>query len=1235
MTRTKIQIPVARATAESVARPVLRAAASHAPKPAAAKAAPKPIAGETRQVEVNHTPDFVAAGIVPHGKPVAAGRVELVGPEGMFSPPSGFDLRCFLHRDGTGVKFAGAAGDVFLDRQEAQSEFGTLLPSALALLAAHAVVTRDPKPKPKPAPAKPAAPIRRAAETTTAPIADAATAVSHATERSSSTPLPTATRTKLESSYGADLGQVKVHTDTAASAAAHAVHAHAFTTGQDIYFRAGQYNPGTAGGDKLLAHEVAHTVQQGPSGDTVARQAESPNLQISEPGDRVEREAEAAADRAVRGQPASLRSTGPGVARLADSPTPMAATQSAPAPKAVEKAPEKPVETKAEKPAAGAAPGGAAPGGEAGAAPVGAAVAAEKKPESKAPAAPDGAKLGAATSVSPAAGPSEGLQSVVAGVSGAGREQQAHDPATKKADEAQASVGVTAEQAIGDGQASQLNTMAAAKPDAKKGFNKEEFKARLQKKISDLQNEDAKAVRDGDKAAEINATVKGEVAVGKAAATGDLPAKVAQEPPKGQLTPGPAIAADKPAPAPVVDGSKAVPVPVPDAAVTMTPATTAVDASIADAKITPEQLRKANEPSFTAAADARDAAHAQAEALPEQARSAESKTLARAATLAATTTQAGLVGMQGTRTDQLGAAHDQQTAGAAKHADLKKKIADQFAGIYNKTAADVDAQLKKLDEDVKATFDAGAEGAKAGLYLFIGVEIIGYFAKKGLFLGLGGVLFGDPEYKAIFRRGRDEYLKHMVDVIEAVAGVVEAGLNGVVATLARGKAELDAAVLAMGPDEQKVGREVAGDVQKQFADLEKRVEEKQTEIIDSVAAKYVAAQKEVDATLNAMKDPVGAAIDYAKETVGALIETLKQMKQLLLGVLAKATEAIDLILADPIAFVGNLAAGVKQGLKNFAGNIGTHLQKGLFEWLFGTLAKAGIQIPDKFDLSGIMSIVLQVLGLTWTNIRKRAVAIVGEPVVKALETASEIIITLVTKGAAGLWEYLKEKACDLIQTVLDNIKTFLIEKVIMAGVTWIIGLLNPASAFVKACKAIYDIIMWVVNNGQQLLEFVNAVLDSVLSIAKGDIAPAAAAVEKAMAKAVPVAIGFLAGLLNLGGLSDKIKEIIEKIQAPINAAIDWIIKKAVSLAKAVGKMLGGGKEEKPDDRTPAEKEGDLKTALGEADSLLNEKKITQEKIHKKLVKIKQKYRLTELSLVANSQPDGKTLVFVEGSIRPC
>ena len=64
-------------------------------------------------------------------------------------------------------------------------------------------------------------------------------------------------------------------------------------------------------------------------------------------------------------------------------------------------------------------------------------------------------------------------------------------------------------------------------------------------------------------------------------------------------------------------------------------------------------------------------------------------------------------------------------------------------------------------------------------------------------------------------------------------------------------------------------------------------------------------------------------------------------------------------------------------------------------------------------------------------------------------------------------------------------------------------------------------------------------------------------VENALAKAIPVAIGFLASLLALGDISGTIRKTIEKAQAPVNKAIDWVINQAVKVVTAAGQLFGG------------------------------------------------------------------------------
>jgi hypothetical protein len=70
---------------------------------------------------------------------------------------------------------------------------------------------------------------------------------------------------------------------------------------------------------------------------------------------------------------------------------------------------------------------------------------------------------------------------------------------------------------------------------------------------------------------------------------------------------------------------------------------------------------------------------------------------------------------------------------------------------------------------------------------------------------------------------------------------------------------------------------------------------------------------------------------------------------------------------------------------------------------------------------------------------------------------------------------------------MSQIKDFVITKIITAGITWLISLLNPAAAFIKACKLIYDAVMWFIDNAARLKDFVDSILDSVESIAAGGV----------------------------------------------------------------------------------------------------------------------------------------------------
>ena len=126
-------------------------------------------------------------------------------------------------------------------------------------------------------------------------------------------------RRRMESAFGRDFSQVRVHNDPAAARSAAGLQAQAYTQGRDIYFGAGRYAPQTGAGQRLLAHELAHVAQQQgsrPSGTAgTPKAAPSPGKTSDEFIEfaEYERQANAAAERVGRGQsiPAQALSPAP------------------------------------------------------------------------------------------------------------------------------------------------------------------------------------------------------------------------------------------------------------------------------------------------------------------------------------------------------------------------------------------------------------------------------------------------------------------------------------------------------------------------------------------------------------------------------------------------------------------------------------------------------------------------------------------------------------------------------------------------------------------------------------------------------------------------------------------------------------------------------------------------------------------------------------------------------------
>ncbi len=832
--------------------------------------------------------------------------------------------------------------------------------------------------------------------------------------------------------------------------------------------------------------------------------------------------------------------------------------------------------------------------------------------------------------------------------------------------------------------ANKVDEMGAQKP---KGFDKAGFIAAVHAAIERSSPKTMKQVddfTDSGKAAELKGQVVGNVTAGKEAAAGDIKATTAAPPNQAGIPPKPVVPMGPEAPGPHppdVKAGNAMPAPKPEGEVSLDNTKRETDNQLTESNITEEQVANSNEPQFHEAMGAKKEADEHAATAPKQFREAEQKRLDEAQGAAGAATTAGLSQMHQTRASALGHVGTHKDAAKAKNEAARARVAAEIEGLYSGTKKDVDDILGGLDPKVATAFDKGEKSARDAFENDYKTKKDAYFDDR--YSGLRGKYRwvrdkfkgAPPEVNAFIDQAKQLYVNKMESVISDIANIVEAELNRATARIAEGRKQITDYVNKQPKDLKKIASEAATEISSKFDALDQAVTDKANDVVDDLADKYVSAAKEVDDRCNEMREENKGLLERAKDAIKGMIEAIGKIKDMLSQMAEKAAAVIGDIIAHPIRFLENLIGALKQGFNQFVDNIGKHLAEGLMGWLLGELGAAGITLPETFDLKGILHFVAQILGLTWENFRARASAMLGEETVGMIEQGvgvfqkiAHIFTTIRDQGLAGLWDMISDKIGDLKAQVMDQIQDFVILKVITAGVKWILGLLNPVGAFIKACMAIYDIVMFFINHGSEILALVNAILDNLAAIVAGNIGAAANLVESVMAKAIPLVIGFLASLLGVGGIGEKIKEVINAVRKPITKAMDWVLKKVVKpvaklAARAVGWVKGKAKSagaflkkkaqagvgaiksklfgKKPEEQRPApgarsdaQKAQDLAAAMAAGNQVVTSKGLGIEAIRSKLSAIKSQHQVKTLELVMTKQGEFKQLVHVHGENSP-
>ncbi|MGW2047767.1 hypothetical protein ACWCPF_21685 [Streptomyces sp. NPDC001858] len=745
-----------------------------------------------------------------------------------------------------------------------------------------------------------------------------------------------------------------------------------------------------------------------------------------------------------------------------------------------------------------------------------------------------------------------------------------HAPAAAESKAAQNAAVAPPDDKQAQGKAAQAEKMNAAKPGV---FDKAGFIAAVNQAIAaqaPKNLDEADNFSGSGKAEAVKGQVSGQVSEGKAASAKeiDTATKAGPDLSKAQDKPVTPLTPDAPPPTPgAPNPAGAVPATQPDAVTDFSGGPAQVDQQMADAEVTEDQLAKGNEPQFTDALAAKKEGEQHSAAAPGAARGAEAKQLAAAKQGAAATGAQAMTGLAATRS-----ATGKQVdggKGATKSADERKRaeVTARLQKVFDTTKTDVENTLSGLDKLVDDKFTAGEKAARDAFTADHKRRMDAYKDKR--YSGWTGKLkwvkdkfAGMPEEaNQLFQESRKLYVAQMQQVVSSIADVIGTELGKAKDRIAKGRAELKAEVDRLPADLKKFGQDAAKDFTEKFDGLEADVNAKSDQLVQDLAQKYTQALNAVDDEIKKLQDENKGLIAKAKDAVVGVIQTIIELKNMLLGILAKAATAVMNIIKDPIGFLRNLVTAVAAGLHQFISNITEHLKKGLISWLLGTAVSAGLALPAKFDLKGIIQLIGGMLGLTWANIRARITRKgVPDQAVTAAEQSVPVAQALQKEGPAGAVDHIKESVGDLKSTIIGKLTAYLIPTVIVAGITWIVSLLNPASAFIRAVKGIIDIVTFVVTQGAQIMQFVNSVLDAVIAIAGGGQAGVPALIEGALVASIPVLIGFLAALLGVGNLANKVKEVFHAVAKPVSKAIDKIVD---FIAKAAKKLWSKFKSKDP------------------------------------------------------------------------
>ncbi len=608
---------------------------------------------------------------------------------------------------------------------------------------------------------------------------------------------------------------------------------------------------------------------------------------------------------------------------------------------------------------------------------------------------------------------------------------------------------------------------------------------------------------------------------------------------------------------------KAVAKPVADERITLEKESGKIDDQMAENDVDEKQLEESDEENFTATLNEKRESQAEAANVKQDYRSIENEKLEKDKKNAWAAINDKIEKIYQAREGEFGKVNAVKENTKSADELKRKEISDNIEKIYTASEESVKDKLNALETTVNEEFDSRMATAnkhfKENINNGLDEEFTWEFAAKHL---------DRDDYnrrvRKVFIAESEKYKKELSDLLDPLTQKMAQTLNAIIDEIAAAKNAVIVYVNGLAPSLQEIGVESAKAVLDKFNTLEESVNEKQEALTSNLAKRYAdgvsSLEEQFKQVMDSRKSWLERAYDAVVKTIKEIINLLADLKKALERAAGYATR----IIKSPRKFFNNLVQGATEGFNSFVKNIDKHLLQGALEWITGEMSEAGIQLPEKFDFKGILSIILQVLGITIANVKETGKKVLGAKYVTMLEKGVDIgmnvgekifkIFTIIkNEGLVGLWEFIKEQFNDLKEKLLEEAKSFIIVTIVEVAVVKLVSMLIPGAGFISAVKSLVDFLKTLFAKARQIVNIITGIIDTFGEILAGNVAKVSTMIQNVLVKFLGMAITFLAAILGLGKIGKKINDIIQKkIKDPINKAITKMMEKLKALMTRLG-----------------------------------------------------------------------------------